>query len=128
MSCGGEYIDNLLDGFVGRGGMRLRAGYLDGSEDPGGGGSSCWRSVRRAVYGRFSDDPKIGMDADGETGGRVSPQAANPSPMAKRALCRQTLKVGAVCPNWARTDLCGGRLVTAVPCTLQIAQRINTFC
>jgi putative tryptophan/tyrosine transport system substrate-binding protein len=23
--------------------------------------------------------------------------------------------VGAVCPNWACTDLCGGRLATAVP-------------
>ena len=23
--------------------------------------------------------------------------------------------IQAVCPNWARTDLCGGRLVTAVP-------------
>jgi hypothetical protein len=35
--------------------------------------------------------------------------------VAAAALCRQTLEVGAVCPNWARTDLCGGRLVTAVP-------------
>src|SRR4249920_2949267 len=35
--------------------------------------------------------------------------------MAAAALCRQTLEVGAVCPNWARTDLCGGRLATAVP-------------
>src|SRR5450631_2600899 len=24
-------------------------------------------------------------------------------------------EVGAVCPNWARTDLCGGREVTRVP-------------
>ena len=30
-------------------------------------------------------------------------------------LCRQILEVGAVCLNWARTDLCGGRLATAVP-------------
>ena len=35
--------------------------------------------------------------------------------MAAAALCRQTLKVGAVCPNWARTDLGGGREVTRVP-------------
>ena len=28
---------------------------------------------------------------------------------------RYTPKVGAVCPNWARTDLCGGREVTRVP-------------
>ena len=32
-----------------------------------------------------------------------------------RALRRQTPEVGAVCPNWARTDLCGGREVTRVP-------------
>ena len=43
-----------------RGGMRLRAGYLDGSEDPGGGGSSCWRSVRRAVYGRTEIAGRLG--------------------------------------------------------------------
>src|SRR5450631_1446752 len=24
-------------------------------------------------------------------------------------------EVGAVCPNWARTDLCGGREVTRIP-------------
>src|SRR5437764_6896313 len=30
-------------------------------------------------------------------------------------LCRHTPKVGAVCPNWARTDLCGGRSVMSVP-------------
>src|SRR6202035_748439 len=28
---------------------------------------------------------------------------------------RYTPEVGAVCPNWARTDLCGGREVTRVP-------------
>ena len=31
-----------------------------------------------------------------------------------RTLRRQTPKVGAVCPNWARTDLCGGLEVTRV--------------
>ena len=29
--------------------------------------------------------------------------------MAKRAVCRQTPEVGAECPNWARSDLSGGR-------------------
>ena len=33
----------------------------------------------------------------------------------RQASSRQILKVGAVCLNWARTDLCGGRLATAVP-------------
>jgi hypothetical protein len=27
--------------------------------------------------------------------------------------------VGAVCPNWARTALCGGREVTRVPTAIQ---------
>ena len=35
--------------------------------------------------------------------------------MAKCALRRQTPEVGAECPNWARSDLSGGRLATAVP-------------
>src|SRR6266436_1082934 len=33
----------------------------------------------------------------------------------KKTLCRHTPKVGAVCPNWARTDLCGGHSVMSVP-------------
>src|SRR3984957_9336386 len=32
-----------------------------------------------------------------------------------------TPEVGAVCPNWARTDLCGGRGVTRVP-TAKVAR------
>src|SRR5712671_5110999 len=32
-----------------------------------------------------------------------------------KTLCRHTPKVGAVCPNWARTVLCGGRSVMSVP-------------
>src|SRR5438067_1626190 len=32
-----------------------------------------------------------------------------------KTLCRHTPKVGAVCPNWARTDLCEGRSVMSVP-------------
>src|SRR5260370_21457473 len=39
----------------------------------------------------------------------------HPSSLAKRALCRQTPKVGAVCGKAARTDLCGGRAVMDVP-------------
>ena len=35
---------------------------------------------------------------------------------------RYTPEVGAVCPNWARTDLCGGREVTRVP-TAKVADR-----
>ena len=35
--------------------------------------------------------------------------------VTKKKLCRRTPKVGAVCPNWARTVLCGGRSVMSVP-------------
>ncbi|SRR6266545_1552173 len=40
---------------------------------------------------------------------------------ARPASRRHTPKVGAVCPNWARTDLCGGREVTRVPTAIDIA-------
>ena len=49
------------------------------------------------------------------------PQASHPSSVARRALCRQTPKVGAVCRNRARPDLCGGRSVMGVPCTLRVS-------
>src|SRR5881227_1736755 len=39
----------------------------------------------------------------------------------KNALPSHTPKVGAVCPNWARTDLCGGRSVMSVPTAISYA-------
>src|ERR1700726_5025339 len=45
------------------------------------------------------------LGADQAVGRRLAPSTANPSSMAREALRRQTPKVGAVCPNWARTDL-----------------------
>jgi hypothetical protein len=36
-----------------------------------------------------------------------------------------TPEVGAVCPNWARTDLCGGREVTRVPTAKVIGASSN---
>src|SRR6516165_6840719 len=38
----------------------------------------------------------------------------------RQTLCRYTPKVGAVCPNWARTDLCGGRSVMSVPTAIDV--------
>jgi hypothetical protein len=64
---------------------------------------------------RRSQKGETGMDADGETGRRVSPQAACPASLAQCALCRQTPEVGAECPNRARSDLCGGRSEMGVP-------------
>ena len=45
---------------------------------------------------------------------RVS-QALERVRQAASAVRRQTLKVGAECPNWARSDLCGGRSAMTVP-------------
>ena len=55
------------------------------------------------------------LGADQAVGRRLAPETANPSSVARETLRRQTPEVGAVCPNWARTDLCGGREVTRVP-------------
>jgi hypothetical protein len=43
---------------------------------------------------------------DREVGRRVTPESAHPSSLAQRALRHQSPKVGAVCPNRARTDRC----------------------
>src|SRR5208283_2859959 len=43
------------------------------------------------------------------------PEATDPSFLAQRAVRRQTPKVGAECPNWARSDLSGGRSEMGVP-------------
>ena len=45
---------------------------------------------------------------------RVS-QALERVRQAASAVRRQTLKVGAECPNWARSELCGGRSAMTVP-------------
>src|SRR6202140_4372054 len=55
------------------------------------------------------------LGADQAVGRRLAPETANPYSLARESLRRQTPEVGAVCPNWARTDLCGGREVTRVP-------------
>src|SRR3954451_21778219 len=55
------------------------------------------------------------LGPDQEAGRRLSPQTQDPSPLAERAFRRQTPKVGAGCPNWARPDLCGGMPAMAFP-------------
>src|SRR4051812_4880374 len=45
----------------------------------------------------------------------MASKTANHTSLAKQTLRRQTPEVGAVCGNTARTDLCGGRVVTCVP-------------
>ena len=46
---------------------------------------------------------------------KVAAEAERDAPVAGATLSRQAPAVGAVCLKRARTDLCGGRLVTAVP-------------
>src|SRR5229473_2751214 len=58
---------------------------------------------------------KNAMDTHDETGRRVPPPAASPASLAECALRRQTPEVGAECPNWARSELSGGRSETSVP-------------
>src|SRR3954447_8104696 len=55
------------------------------------------------------------VEPDPENSRRVSPQAQDPSSLAKPALRRQTPEVGAECPNGARSDLCGGMPAMAFP-------------
>src|SRR5207302_8135130 len=61
----------------------------------------------------------LDVGTDRESGSRLPSQTPHPSSLAKRALCRQTPKVGAVCGKAARTDLCGGRAVMDVPTAIQ---------
>src|SRR5215213_11407298 len=53
--------------------------------------------------------------ANDETGRRVPPPATSPASLAQCALRRQTPGVGAECPNWARSDVDGGRSAMGVP-------------
>src|SRR6267378_7643401 len=57
---------------------------------------------------------KSAMDANDETGRRIPPPATTPASLAKCTLRRQTPEVGAEYPNWARSDLCGGRSAMGV--------------
>src|ERR1035437_9409695 len=52
---------------------------------------------------------------DSEPGNRVTGAGAHTARCENIAKRRYTPEVGAVCPNWARTDLCGGRAVMRVP-------------
>jgi hypothetical protein len=52
---------------------------------------------------------------DSEPGKRVTCAGAHTANRNEKKACRHTPKVGAVCPNWARTDLCGERSVMSVP-------------
>src|SRR5262249_39370787 len=67
---------------------------------------------------------RLHVGTNREVGRRVAPENAYPPSLAQRALRRQSPKVGAVCPNRARTDLCGGCSVMGVPTAIfRLAER-----
>jgi len=60
------------------------------------------------------------MGPDGEGGRCLAPPTAPPSPLAECTLRRQTPKVGAECPNRARSDL-RGALIMGIPTAITFA-------
>src|SRR6266550_7015143 len=60
---------------------------------------------------------------DSEPGKCVTGAGAHTANRNDKTLCRHTPKVGAVCPNWARTVLCGGRSVMSVPTAISEMSR-----
>src|SRR5271170_2493824 len=82
-------------------------------------GASCvpTRSDRSLATHASAAQPerRLHVGPHGEAGERLAPQAACPSSLALGALRRRAPKVGAECPNRARSDLSGGRPAMAVP-------------
>lgn len=64
------------------------------------------------------------LDADGEAPGCLAAATVHSASLAGASLRRYAPEVGAVCLNWARTDLCGGRAEMHVP-TAKAAQSIQ---
>lgn len=59
------------------------------------------------------------FEATRPSGDRLAATGSYPSPLAGGTLCRQSSKVGARCPNWARRDLCGGCPVMDIPTAIE---------
>jgi hypothetical protein len=77
-------------------------------------------------------EPRAGAEGNGSRqstgraqyrGNRVTGAGAHAEFRENITTRRYTPEVGAVCPNWARTDLCGGREVTRVPTAKVIGAR-----
>src|SRR5271157_821476 len=64
-----------------------------------------------ATQSTASDD----LGADGSTHRSFLAACPRAAPVAGPTVPRHTLKVGAECLNWARSDLCGGRSAMSVP-------------
>jgi len=70
--------------------------------------------TRLIEFGRHTADRRakggsLHVGADGTAGRRLAPSTSKLPPLAKCAICRQTLEVGTGCLNWARPGLRGGR-------------------
>ena len=53
----------------------------------------------------------------------MASESENPASLSQRAIRSSVFKVRAVCGNSARTDLCGGRPVMAVPTAIAVDSR-----
>lgn len=73
------------------------------------------RALRRRGQRDKSNWTSIDPGSSPGPGGALDSKTAHPSSMAEPTLRRQTPKAGAVCLNWARTVLCGGRVAIRVP-------------
>ena len=85
------------------------------------------RSAAEPVEPRAEAKRNAGEQSTYRTQSRIARVTGARARTAICMLCRQILEVGAVCLNWARTDLCGGRLATAVP-TANIVQASGNVC
>ena len=68
-------------------------------------------------------EPRAGAEGNASqhsTGRRQSRETVTQGLERIRQVRRQTPKVGAVCLNWARTVLCGGRSVMSVPTAIAL--------
>src|SRR5664280_1054760 len=92
-------------------GVRLRHSSCEADEQ--GGAIRC--GVGGAKGGGQGECEPAKHGPDSEPGNRVTGAGAHTARCENIAKRRYTPEVGAACPNWARTDLCGGRAVMRVP-------------
>src|SRR5665811_364964 len=105
-------------------GVRLRHSSCEADEQ--GGAIRC--GVGGAKGGGQGECEPAKHGPDSEPGNRVTGAGAHTARRENTAKRRHTPEVGAVCPNWARTDLCGGRAVMRVPTAIKFEFWPATVC
>ena len=78
----------------------------------------------RASASRPTSSPDLGSVSS--SGSSLASERSYSASASERALRRYSSKVGAVCSHPARTVLCGGRRVTAVPTATRVRRRTET--